>query len=718
MAGAAGGPPTPVESITATVGDALIETTGPREGPRADTAPFGAAFSYRALADASPLPAWTMLAGGEVTYFNERWDAYTGLLRNEGLGHGWMQVVHPDDIPRLLALRDSLDTPTPVEVEARFRRHDGAWRWHLCRATPLAVDEHGRGVWLGMAVDIDERVQTEEALRDALERLRLSDERSRLAEEAAHFGTWEWDMGERVHWSESLERIYGFAPGTYPGTFEAFLERVHPDDRETTVSRIQAAVTSGEDLDFEHRIILPDGTVRWLNGRGRVIRVDGKPVRMVGIGIDMTERREAEDALRESHERERLLAEISGHLVSSLEPQVLLAQIARDCVPAIADICTIGLFDESEHTRRFETAGVTPEEAPHVARTHLRRWWTDPSRFRTVGQAMEAGDPVVVRDVDEAWIRGCAPDDAQVAAGLATGAVSLLCLPLLARGETIGMVTFAQTRSRRRFSDRDVAFAREIISRASIAVDNARLFGELQETADRLRQANAAKDEFLGLMSHELKTPITVILGNAHVLARAGENVDPETRRAALQDIRDESERLNRIIEDLLVLARLERGKELEIEPVDVRKLIARVVAAAQRDHPGRTIEVRCGVGGGLVEGSEVYIEQVLRNLIGNALKYSPRDRPIEVECREDGGAVTVAVLDRGVGLTEEELGQLFTPFYRSPRVRAQAQGVGIGLAVCKRLLDALGGTLEARPREGGGSEFRFSLPAAAEDEL
>ncbi|HXH25242.1 MAG TPA: ATP-binding protein, partial [Vicinamibacterales bacterium] len=463
---------------------------------------------------------------------------------------------------------------------------------------------------------------------------------------------------------------------------------------------------------------LPDGGVRWLNGRGRVIRVDGKPVRMVGIGIDMTERREAEDALRASHERERLLAEISGHLVSSLEPQVLLAQIARDCVPAIADICTIGLFDAGEHTRRFETAGVTPEEAPYVARTHLRRWWTDPSRFRTIGQAMLAGDPFVVREVDDDWVRACAPDDEQAAVARAIRPVSLLCLPLVARGESIGMVTFAQTRSGRHFSDRDVAFAREIISRASIAVDNARLFGELQETADRLRQANAAKDEFLGLMSHELKTPITVILGNAHVLARAGENVDPETRRAALQDIRDESERLNRIIEDLLVLARLERGNELEIEPVDVRKLAERVVAAAQRDHPGRTIEVRCEGAVSLVEGSEVYIEQVLRNLIGNALKYSPRDKPVEVECREDADSVTVAVLDRGVGLTEEELGQLFTPFYRSPRVRGQAQGVGIGLAVCKRLLDALGGTVEACPRAGGGSEFRFSLPALRDDEL
>lgn len=663
---------------------------------------------YRTLAENSPLLVWTVRAGGHVTYFNRRWLEYTGRSLEEGHGHGWEQALHPDDVQRFVALRGQAPSDGPFEVEGRFRRHDGVYRWHAAHLVPIEYVDGVPVSWLGTALDIDDRYR-------AAEQLRLSEERSRLAEQAARFGTWQWDMAETVIWSEAMEEIYGFAPGTFPGTFDAFLARVHPDDRQPTIDRVSAALASGAELDFEHRIVLGDGRIRWLNGRGKLIRDEaGKPVRMVGIGLDVTEAKEAQRLLRETQQREHLLAEITAHLLTTLEPPELLAQIARDCVPVMADVCSIGLFDGGTRTQRFETAGIDESEAADAGRIHLRQWKAAPGISDTIDDRMRQRQPLLVPDCDAPWIDACAPDDDQRAAARGIGACSLMCLPLVARGDAIGMVTFAMTRSRRQFSAQDAALASEIVGRASTAVDNARLLSELRETAIRLEQANAAKDDFLGLVSHELKTPITTILGNADVLSRSFDRIDPEARTAALEDVRNEAERLNRIIENLLVLARLEQGQGPEFEPLNLPKLIERVGAAHRRNFPHRTIQIGSARPAEFAMGSELYIEQVLGNLLSNAEKYSPPDGRISIDVRACGDAIEVSVRDEGAGLAEDERERIFTPFYRSPRTRGQAQGVGIGLAVCRRLMEVQGGEIHARPSKRG-AEFVLRLPILAE---
>jgi signal transduction histidine kinase len=233
---------------------------------------------------------------------------------------------------------------------------------------------------------------------------------------------------------------------------------------------------------------------------------------------------------------------------------------------------------------------------------------------------------------------------------------------------------------------------------------------------ENLRAANAAKDEFLGLVSHELKTPITTILGNAEVLHRRAALLDAASRASALSDIQNEAARLHQIIENLLVLARLEGGRDIEMEPILLRRVVEKLVEDHRGRFPNREVRVAMSAGMAPVMASDVYLEQVIKNLLSNAEKYGPAGAPIDVRVGCDGARCFIDVMDRGQGVSERERRFLFDPFWRSQATHHIA-GVGIGLAVCKRLVEAQGGEIAYFPREDGGSCFRVMLPCH-QDEL
>ncbi|TAK66282.1 MAG: PAS domain S-box protein [Dehalococcoidia bacterium] len=240
----------------------------------------------------------------------------------------------------------------------------------------------------------------------------------------------------------------------------------------------------------------------------------------------------------------------------------------------------------------------------------------------------------------------------------------------------------------------------------------------IQRIQDELRRANAVKDEFLGLVSHELKTPITTILGNAEVLLKRTAMLDENERAGAVSDIHDEASRLHAIIDNLLVLARLESGRTIEREPVLLQRLVARSAHWHVHRNPHRSVNVRYEGSLPPAYASVTYVEQVLSNMLSNAEKYSPPDTPIGIEIRvEDAAAqILVSVCDQGVGIPAEEIDSIFTPFYRSPRTSGRTQGFGIGLAVCRRLIEVQDGRMWAEPRAEGGTRFTFALPIAGDD--
>jgi PAS domain S-box-containing protein len=225
------------------------------------------------------------------------------------------------------------------------------------------------------------------------------------------------------------------------------------------------------------------------------------------------------------------------------------------------------------------------------------------------------------------------------------------------------------------------------------------------------RRREAVRETFIGVLSHELRTPVTTIFGGAKLLARETSTLDEETKRGIFRDIHDEAERLQRLVEDVVALNRFgEGGGEIGWEPVLLQRLVPRVVQSERDRWPGVTFVIDVAPGLPTVSADPTYVEQVVRNLLSNAAKYGGSGSTVQV--RGDAGTreVCIRVLDDGPGFPADETNRLFELFYRSPGTAAAASGAGIGLFVCARLVAAMGGRIWATPRPEGGAEFGFAL--------
>ncbi len=229
------------------------------------------------------------------------------------------------------------------------------------------------------------------------------------------------------------------------------------------------------------------------------------------------------------------------------------------------------------------------------------------------------------------------------------------------------------------------------------------------------REAEAAREAFLGVLSHELRTPVTTIFGYAKVLRKSGSRPD---REAMLADIEIEADRLYRIVEDLLALSRVEGGIAIEGEPLLIQHIVSSVVASEAQRWDGLRFETDLPAGLPPVFGERTYVEQVLRNMVANAGKYSPKGTVVTVSGASTPTEVLITVLDRGPGFKPDEAERLFDLYYRSPGTARSVAGAGIGLYVGRGLITAMGGRIWARRRSGGGSEFGFSLPRCDEDPI
>jgi signal transduction histidine kinase len=237
---------------------------------------------------------------------------------------------------------------------------------------------------------------------------------------------------------------------------------------------------------------------------------------------------------------------------------------------------------------------------------------------------------------------------------------------------------------------------------------------ERRRAEEALRAANAVKDEFLGLVSHELRTPVTTIFGNARLLQGA-EGLS-QRHAGMVADIATDAERLLGLVENLLLMTRAATDQRIDLEPQVLGHAVRRIVDIFRRHHPEREIRLDVEADEMIVEGDQGYLELLVGNLLANADKYSPETELIEVVLRRAGDEARVTIRDRGIGVPDD-VDRLFTAFYRTDAARRLAGGLGIGLSASKHVVELLGGRIWANPREGGGSEFGFSLPLA-EDRL
>ncbi len=249
----------------------------------------------------------------------------------------------------------------------------------------------------------------------------------------------------------------------------------------------------------------------------------------------------------------------------------------------------------------------------------------------------------------------------------------------------------------------------QIVGASKVARD----ISERRAAERALQESVAIKDQFLSLVSHELRTPISIILGNGHLLQKRYAELSPEERTQSVADITFHAERLQRIIENLLLLTRAEAEREFELEVIHLPRLLEAAVADFRRRHAGRRIDLRVDGPIPAVIGEATITTMVIENLLNNAVKYSGTSTTVDLFVTHEAHAVEVHVMDRGIGLTEEELGRIFSPFYRAERAQKRAGGMGLGLAVCRTVIESQGGTIAAGRRPGGGANFWFTLQVA-----
>ena len=355
---------------------------------------------------------------------------------------------------------------------------------------------------------------------------------------------------------------------------------------------------------------------------------------------------------------------------------------------------SIALVEDDDLVIRA-AVGPFAEEAlgQRMARGNGRSW-----------KVVETGEPFMSRDLAAEGVR---PQGEKAAAAMR----SWLGVPIVRNGQGIGLLEIDSTMPDA-FDERDAELLQTIVRALSGPVDLASRYAAE-------RRAGVLRDAFIGVISHELRTPITTIYGLSKMLRSRAAKLPPEELEEAVADIEAEADRLHRLAEDLLVLSRAEGGSlDVSREPILLSHISRRAVAAEEVRWPTHRFVLEITAGVTPVLGEEIYVEQVIRNLLTNAAKYSEPDSEIDVILDQTEDAVLVRVLDSGIGIEPDDAGHLFDLFFRSTTAVRQAAGAGIGLFVCKQLVDAMGGRIYGMARPGGGAEFGFSLPVDIEQDL
>jgi signal transduction histidine kinase/FixJ family two-component response regulator len=411
---------------------------------------------------------------------------------------------------------------------------------------------------------------------------------------------------------------------------------------------------------------------------------------------------------RAAQRRLAFLAEASKQLADSLDDETRLTRVARLVVPYLADRCFVDIIQEDGSIRRMAAAPADPSEAPAPAapRSHEQLTGngshppqTPPAdRLEMIAKALPT---LLMSTIRSAESRGIIDE---------LGGSAYMIVPLRVRDRTLGAMTFVAAESGRRYTSDDLALAEDLAWRVATAVENAQLYSAAQE-------ALQVRDHFLSIAAHELKTPITSLRGYAEFLHQHAtrEGALTERQRHVLRVIMAQADRLNMLVVTLLDLARIETGQlSIERGVVDLNGLVQRLVAELQPILDRHTIVFRSADAPQIVDGDELRLEQVLQNLIQNAIKYSPEGGLVSLEIERRDEMARIAVTDQGLGIPPSGLSQLFSRFYRAPNANVQnISGMGVGLYVVKEIVALHGGTVEVTSVEGAGSTFTVCLPIA-----
>ena len=631
---------------------------------------------YRSLADAVPQIVWTTDADGKVVFYNERWYEYTGMKR--GAEESARTIIHPEDIAAMEARwAVSRAGAEPFEVEYRFRRSDGSYRWHLGRSVCQKDDAGNITGWVGSATDIEDR--------------KLAEGRQSFLAEAG------WVLGSSLDYQQTLADVARLAVpriadwcavDIFVGNKLERLALEHVDPLKIALAR-----------ELEEPMLAASGAAG-----ATAIRAQ-EPVLV----------REIDDAALATFGFDERQLEIAR----SLAPRsyVTVPLVARGDVFGSISLVT----SESARTYGEDDLTLAQELARHAAAAiDNARLYAEAERRGRAARALEAvGDGVVLVDRDgmiRLWnkaastITGVPEEDVlgkrieEVIHGW------LEIAPLIPVASKPGEPVRAETVP--------VEFGgRELwISGSGVGFEEGTVYAFRDLTEERALEE--MKAEFVATVSHELRTPLAAIYGSAQTIRRTDIELDPEIQNQLLGVIASESDRLGTIVNDLLVAGRLDANQlPVTIERCDPVELAGLVVEAA-KTHVPEAIELELRVPKRVtnVAADPGQLRQVLVNLVDNAIKYSPEGGLVAISVANGDGLVRFSIVDVGLGIPPSEHRRIFEKFYRlDPDMTRGIGGTGLGLYICRELVRRMDGKIWVESTLGEGSIFVVELPAAVE---
>jgi signal transduction histidine kinase len=429
--------------------------------------------------------------------------------------------------------------------------------------------------------------------------------------------------------------------------------------------------------------------------------------------------REAEGA-RDRAERERwqaaFLSEASRLLAASLDYDATLDALVRLLVPTLADWAVVHLARRDGGLRRIGPAYADPTLAPLAAAARRVTPPIERGVSTSAAAVVRDGQPLLVTEISREWLERTVRDPEYLAFVLRLDPHSLLTVPLVARGRTLGALTLVALKRGRRYGEADLIFAEEVGRRMGLAVDNVRLYRHVERAKADAEDANRAKDEFFAVLSHELRTPLNAVSGWIQLLGeRTLQGVAAER---AIDTVRHNVSVLRRLSEDLLDVSAIIAGKlTLDVMPCELAPVIEETVKSFRRDAEAGGVVVSAALEPGLIVNADVVrLRQVIGNLLSNAIKFTPHDGRVGVTLTRAAARARIVVSDTGPGIPQGALSRVFDRFWQADRSGASAPGgLGLGLAIVKHLVELHGGTVRAENRaDGRGAAFTVELPTVA----
>lgn len=619
-----------------------------------------------------------------ITLLGYRREQLIGRSEGDVSSHGEPAIVSSPLFRELLSGQRERFT-----LDKCYRQQNGTAVFTRVTVTLLEVSDEPLAI--ATVEDVTEKLR----LEAAAEEVRRADERYALVARATNDVLWDWDAEHAtIVWNDALQTMFGYATDQIDNRLHWWETHLHPDDRERVIAGINYVIEQGNtSWSDEYRFERADGTYVEVLDRGYIARAeDGTLVRMIGAMLDVTERKRGERIAA-------FMAEASAILASSLDYETNLVRVAQLAVPLLADWCSVDLRAAGEEYRQLAVMHAGEELVSHALTEPQSR----PGTSQLVAGVIRTDSPRLIENV-------LASTDPAFEPYRERGIRSLLIVPIITPGAArLGGLTLAMSESRRLLTTRDVPVLQDAARRAAAAIEHARLYGDLQK-------ALLAKDEFLAVLSHELSTPLTIMLGWASILDGSETTRDELTR--GLRAIRSSAKAQGHLIEDVLDLSRVTMGKlRLDVRPVSVSDVVSESIAAVQIAAVAKRIDLVAPDTTEVhtVVGDPGRLRQVIWNLLTNAIKFTPAGGRVVVGMESAASAVTITVTDSGEGIDREFVPHVFEPFRQADASTSRSHGgLGLGLAIVRHLVEAHGGTVSAFSEgSGSGARFTITLPLA-----